>query len=267
MLRRRRTMAFAPGAYVFPGGSVDERDTDGGHGWSGPAPDEFAPLLGLPPGRAQAVVRAAVRETFEECGVLLAGADAGSVVGGTSGPDWAAERRALADGSTSLAGLLIRRGLVLRADLLRPWSRWITPEAEQRRYDTRFFVAALPDGQRAAAGTGEGDEADEAAWLRPDVAIAAAGAGQLVLLPPTAITLRELVAYPDVPAILSARRRIIPRQPEVVLIDGPDDGTAESEGTARPDGPDAHAGPDAQDGQEARAVLVIPDDLENGNDD
>ncbi|HLH58834.1 MAG TPA: NUDIX hydrolase [Streptosporangiaceae bacterium] len=244
MLRRRRTMAFAPGAYVFPGGSVDDRDVESGHGWSGPAPAQFAPLLGLPPGPAAALVRAAVRETFEECGVLLAGPSPDAVAAGTSGPSWEADRQALADGALSLAQLLIRRGLVLRADLLIPWSRWITPEAEQRRYDARFFVAALPAGQQARGGTGE---ADEAAWLRPAGAVEAAAAGRLALLPPTAITLRELAAYPDVPAILAARRRISPRRPRVVLAEGPGD-TGDVA---------------ARDGEEAAAVLVIPD-VEDG---
>lgn len=220
MLRRRQTMAFAPGAYVFPGGSVDQADSDGGHGWAGPPPGEFAGPLGLPPERAPVLIRAAVRETFEECGVLLAGPSADTVVTDTSGPDWQAERLALARGSLSLAELLTRRGLLLRADLLRPWSRWITPEAESRRYDARFFTALLPTAQRAMGGTGEGDEADEAAWLRPAAAIAAAEAGDLVLLPPTAMTLRELAACGDIAGILAARRRIIPRQPRVIFADG-----------------------------------------------
>src|SRR5262249_41888038 len=69
----------------------------------------------------------------------------------------------------SLAGALSGRGLALRADLLRPWAHWITPEAEPRRYDTRFFVAAVPAGQRARHVTGE---ADEASWLRPADALA-----------------------------------------------------------------------------------------------
>jgi 8-oxo-dGTP pyrophosphatase MutT (NUDIX family) len=217
MLRRLQTMAFAPGAYVFPGGSVDEADSDGGHGWAGPPAEHFAGPLGLPPDRAQALIRAAVRETFEECGVLLAGPSADAVVSDTSGEDWQADREALARGSRSLAELLTRRGLLLRADLLRPWSRWITPEAESRRYDTRFFTALLPRAQQAMGGTGE---ADEAAWLRPAGAIAAARTGDLVLLPPTAITLRELAACRDVAGILAARRRIIPRQPRVIFADG-----------------------------------------------
>jgi 8-oxo-dGTP pyrophosphatase MutT (NUDIX family) len=217
MLRRQRSMAFAPGAYVFPGGSVDDSDAAGGHGWAGPLPDQFAPALGLPAAGAQALIRAAVRETFEECGVLLAGPSADVAIEDTSGDEWAADRRALADGSLSLAELLLRRDLMLRSDLLFPWSRWITPEAEPRRYDTRFFVARLPEGQRAMGGTGE---SDEAAWLRPPAALAAADAGELMLLPPTAITLRELAAEPDVGALLAERRRIVPRRPVVTFTDG-----------------------------------------------
>jgi 8-oxo-dGTP pyrophosphatase MutT (NUDIX family) len=214
MLRRQRSMAFAAGAYVFPGGSVDASDAEGGHGWAGPLPDQFGPALGLSAAGAHALIRAAVRETFEECGVLLAGPSADTAVGDTSGDAWEAHRQALADGTLSLAQLLIRRGLVLRSDLLTPWSRWITPEAEPRRYDTRFFVALLPAGQRALGGTGE---SDQAAWLRPAAALAAADAGELMPLPPTAITLGELAAEPDVAALLATRRRIVPRRPVVTF--------------------------------------------------
>ena len=217
MLRRLQTMAFAPGAYVFPGGSVDAADSDGGHGWAGPPAGDFAGPLGLPPDRAPAMIRAAVRETFEECGILLAGPSADAVVDDTSGEDWQADRQALARGSLSLAELLTRRGLLLRADLLRPWSRWITPEPETRRFDARFFTALLPGTQQATGGTGE---ADEAAWLQPAAALTAAEAGKLALLPPTAITLRELAACRDVAGILAARRRIVARRPRVIFADG-----------------------------------------------
>jgi 8-oxo-dGTP pyrophosphatase MutT (NUDIX family) len=216
LLRRLGSMSFAPGAYVFPGGKVDERDAEGGHGWAGPSPDELAPPLGVPAAAAAALIRAAVRETFEECGVLLAGPSPDSVVTSVTGPDWAADADALSSGSLSLAELLIRRQLVLRADLLRPWSRWITPEAEPRRYDTRFFVATMPAGQLAAGGTGE---SDRAAWLPPAAALEAAEAGELAMLPPTRITLGELAAYPDIPAVMAANQPITPRRP-VVVLDG-----------------------------------------------
>ena len=125
---------------------------------------------------------------------------------------------------------------MLRGDLLTPWARWITPEAEPRRYDTRFFVARLPDGQRALGGTGE---SDEAAWLRPDAALAAAEAGDLVLLPPTAVTLQELAAHPEVAAMVGTRRQIVLRQPVITFTDGqawlviPDTGAPASPGAGR----------------------------------
>jgi 8-oxo-dGTP pyrophosphatase MutT (NUDIX family) len=214
LLRRLSSMAFAPGAYVFPGGKVDDRDAEGGHDWTGPSPDQLAPALGGPVAGATALIRAAVRETFEECGVLLAGPSADTVVAEMTGPEWAADRQGLAAGSMSLAELLVRRRLVLRGDLLRPWSRWITPEAEERRYDTRFFVATMPAAQQAEGGTGE---SDRAAWLRPAAAVAAAAAGELTLLPPTLITLEELAACSGVPAVMAAARPITPRRPVVIL--------------------------------------------------
>src|SRR5262249_56575259 len=97
---------------------------------------------------ARALVCAAVRETFEESGVLLAGPSPDSVVADTTGEDWEADRQALLDRSLSLAEMLGRRDLIVRSDLLRPWSPWITPAVQPRRFDARFFAAALPEGQR-----------------------------------------------------------------------------------------------------------------------
>ena len=156
MLRRRSSMAFAPGAYVFPGGSVDPADADEGIAWAGPDAAEWGRLLDAPAELARTLVCAAVRETFEESGVLLAGPDGGTVLATTGDEGWEADRKALLAGSLSLARLLRRRGLVLRSDLLRPWARWVTPVTEARRYDTRFFAAALPDGQHAAGPRGPG---------------------------------------------------------------------------------------------------------------
>ena len=213
MLRRTSSMAFAPGAYGFPGGSVDERDAHAGVAWAGPSAADWGRMLGAPPELAQALVCAAVRETFEESGVLLAGPDGGAVVAGTSGEDWESGRRALLAGSVSLAELLRRRGLVLRGDLLSPWSRWITPVTEERRYDTRFFTAALPAGQRARD---VGGEADATAWVEPGEALAAAGRGEISLLPPTAVTLAQLRECGQVSLVLAAERHITPLMPEVI---------------------------------------------------
>jgi hypothetical protein len=111
-------------------------------------------------------VAAAVRETFEESGVLLAGESPSSVVADVSGDDWEADRLALESRELSFADLLQRRGLVLRTDLLAAWTHWITPEFEPRRFDTRFFVAALPPGQRTRDIFGE---ADRVAWMETDL--------------------------------------------------------------------------------------------------
>ncbi|GII81209.1 hypothetical protein Sru01_61910 [Sphaerisporangium rufum] len=217
MLRRTATMAFAAGAYVFPGGSVDPRDADHGVAWAGPGPEEWGRIFGADPVTARGLVCAAVRETFEESGVLLAGPDPGTVVADTTGDDWEADREALIARELSLAEFLGRRGLVLRADLLRPWSHWITPEVERRRFDTRFFVAAMPPGQRTRD---VGGEADEVAWLRPEHALRRARDGAIFLLPPTLRVLTELAAYQDVATVLAGERRITARRPGVAEVDG-----------------------------------------------
>ncbi|MGH8834261.1 MAG: NUDIX hydrolase, partial [Actinomycetes bacterium] len=147
LIRRVRSMAFAGGMYAFPGGSVDPRDADHEVGWSGPTPAEWAARLGGTDAEARMLVCAAVRETFEESGVLLAGVSADTVVADVAGVDWERDRRALVDRDLAFSDFLCARGLVLRTDLLGLWAHWITPEFEERRYDTRFFLAALPAGQ------------------------------------------------------------------------------------------------------------------------
>jgi 8-oxo-dGTP pyrophosphatase MutT (NUDIX family) len=217
MLRRKSSMAFAPGAYAFPGGSVDARDADGQIAWSGPDAADWGQIFAAPPSLARALVCAAVRETFEESGVMLAGESAGSVIADTTSDDWEADRHALLDRSISLAELLNRRRLVLRADLLRPWARWITPVVEPRRFDTRFFAAALPAGQRTRD---VGGEASEVAWVNPDDALAAGRRGEIRLFPPTAVTLSELAACGDLDAVLTGPRDVAPIIPEVQLREG-----------------------------------------------
>lgn len=214
MVRRIPSMAFAPGAFVFPGGSVDARDAEADVDWAGPDESEWGQILGAPAGTARAIVCAAVRETFEESGVLLAGPTAGTVLAATAGPEWERDRRALLEGSLSLAGLLRRRRLVIRSDLLWPWSRWITPVTEARRYDTRFFAAALPGGQRAR---NVGGEADHAAWVEPGEALAASRRREVTLLPPTAVSLAELRDRGAPDLVLAAPRRLIPLMPEVSM--------------------------------------------------
>ncbi|MEU9357279.1 NUDIX hydrolase [Streptomyces sp. NPDC048301] len=190
MLRRRTSMAFAGGAYAYPGGGVDPRDDDQLVRWAGPSLETWAERLGVATAaEAQAVVCAAVRETYEEAGVLLAGPTAESVVCDTTGADWEADREALVAHELSFAGFLDRRGLVLRSDLLAAWARWITPAFEPRRYDTWFFVAALPEGQHTLKTSGE---ADRTVWIRPSEATDGYDRGELLMMPPTVATLRAL---------------------------------------------------------------------------
>lgn len=217
MLRRVSSMAFAPGAYVFPGGSVDARDGERHTRWAGPSPQEWGRAFGADAKLARELVCAAVRETFEESLVLLAGATAESVVDDTRGEDWEADRQALLDRSQSFAEFLDRRGLVLRSDLMRPWAHWITPAVEPKRYDTRFFVAAIPEGQRAGDVS---TEADRVAWVRPAEAVEKARHGEWPMLPPTVATLAELAEYGSVAQVLAARRQIVVYEPTAQIIDG-----------------------------------------------
>lgn len=131
MLRRRASMAFAGGAYAYPGGGVDPRDEEHQVGWAGPSQEEWAARLGTDPRTAQAIVCGAVRETFEEAGVLLAGQTPDEIVGDTTGDDWEADRLALVARELSFAEFLDRRGLRLRSDLLGAWARWITPSSSR----------------------------------------------------------------------------------------------------------------------------------------
>ncbi|MFJ5260951.1 NUDIX hydrolase [Streptomyces sp. NPDC088387] len=219
MLRRRASMAFAGGAYAYPGGGVDPRDDDQQIRWAGPTRAWWADRLGVDETRAQAIVCAAVRETYEEAGVLLAGPDPESVVGDTTGDDWEADRAALVAREESFAEFLDRRGLVLRSDLLGAWTRWITPEFEPRRYDTWFFVAALPAGQRTRNAS---TEADRTVWIAPAEAAVGYDRGDLLMMPPTIATLRQLAPYGTAADALAAAagRDLTPVLAEARLEDG-----------------------------------------------
>jgi 8-oxo-dGTP pyrophosphatase MutT (NUDIX family) len=203
LLQRATTMSFAGGRYAFPGGRVDPRDSDASVAWAGPSAEEWGERFGCSAGEARALVCAAVREMFEETGVLFAGHSPTSVVESTADDDWEADRRALETRELSLSELLSRRSLVLRTDLLAGWSRWITPEFEPRRYDTAFFVAALPPGQHARDVSGE---ADTTVWVPAAQAVADHAAGKVAMLPPTITTLDQLARYPSAATALAAAR-------------------------------------------------------------
>jgi 8-oxo-dGTP pyrophosphatase MutT (NUDIX family) len=201
LLRRQTSMAFAGGMCVFPGGGVDPRDFDTAVAWSGPSPAEWASRLLTSPEMARSLVCAAVRETFEESGVLLAGTSASDVVADTTGDDWEADRQALEARELSFTAFLERRGLVLRSDLLGAWAAWCTPEFEPRRFRTWFFVAALPPGQRTRDVS---SESSSVTWLPALGACDAVDARELGMMPPTYVTCLEVGQYADPDAVLAA---------------------------------------------------------------
>lgn len=205
MLRRRRSMAFAGGMYAFPGGGVDPRDAGDDVPWAGPDAGAWAADLATTPEQARAFVCAAVRETFEECGVLLAGEGPESTVCAVDGEEWETERQRLLSRELAMSDLLRQRGLVLRSDLLRPWAHWTTPVHEPRRFDTRFMIAVMPEGQDARH---VGGEADESGWWDPREVLDRFARGEALMLPPTIVTVEEVAAAPDAATLWAQARRI-----------------------------------------------------------
>jgi len=219
LLRRQTSMAFAGGMCVFPGGGVDPRDFDDelvDRGlWAGPSPAEWASRLGCDEPKARALVCAAVRETFEESGVLLAGAGPDSVVADTTGDDWEADRVALESREVSLTAFLEKRSLVLRTDLLGAWSGWLTPVFEPRRYRTWFFVARLPEGQVTRDVS---SESSSVMWAGAMDAVEQVEQQEMLMMPPTWLTCLDVAQHADPDAVLAEARtrRVEMYTPEVV---------------------------------------------------
>ena len=168
-MRRHSAMDFVAGVMVFPGGGVDDRDRNADVAWFGPDATGGRDRFGVEPDLAEALVCAAARETFEESGVLFAGPadDPDGIVGDAS--IYRESRLALADQLAVVRGVPAPREPGAAADLLRPWANWVTPKEERtRRYDTYFFVGALPEGQRA---DGDNTETDRADWITPSEAL------------------------------------------------------------------------------------------------
>lgn len=189
LLTRVAQMAFAAGMTVFPGGRVDPADAE--LPWAGTPVEDYAARLACPPERARALVGAAVRETFEETGVLLC----------VPAGDLRASRAEVEAGRISFGDLLREHGLAADASALRPWARWITPEGESRRYDTTFFVAALPPGAEPADLT---SESVHAGWLAVAGALAQRERRERRMMPPTLSVLRAIGEHPTVAAVLAA---------------------------------------------------------------
>ncbi|MDD7966522.1 NUDIX hydrolase [Actinomycetospora lemnae] len=197
LLERAGEMAFAGGVSVFPGGGLDAADREA---LAAGLVDEAtaaatARSWATTPEGAAALLACAVRETFEETGVLLAG---------TRPSDGARER--LTAREIGLRDVLPR----LDAERLRPWARWITPEGMPRRYDTAFFLATVPEGQEPDGAT---TEAVGAGWCAPAQALREWEDGARALMPPTWAVLSELADAPDTVTLLD---RATGRRPEPV---------------------------------------------------
>lgn len=180
-LHRHAQMAFAAGVAVFPGGGVDPRDHVPPEWWVGPGVEVWSRRLGVSPKLAAGLITAAVRETFEETGVLLAGTRSGGLVAETDAADWELDREALVAGDAGLSEVLQRRDLVLDSGLLTPWACWVTPAGIPRRYRTWFFLAEVPPGQEARDVS---TESEGAGWWSVRRALSSSHRGDLVLWPP-----------------------------------------------------------------------------------
>jgi 8-oxo-dGTP pyrophosphatase MutT (NUDIX family) len=212
MLCRHRQSGFMGGAHVFPGGKVDPSDND--PGWRAKI-DRSAKDLSEQLGETDADVGlgllvAAVRETFEEAGILLASTSVGA--------DLAEARQRLHDGAAFL-DLADELDMEIRSAALTPYARWITPKMESRRFDTRFYIAVAPEDQSARH---DGTETTSALWLRPPRAIAEMFESRIKLAPPTVRTLQWLADFDDANSVIAdalSRKPPLVR-PEIVTGDG-----------------------------------------------
>lgn len=224
MLRRNLNSDFVGGAYVFPGGAVDpeDREVDLEAICVGRTDADASRRLGIDAGGLAYWV-AAIRESFEEAGVLLAyGAD-GSIVDldeASSVDRWAVHRKAVDDGSLRLVDLCAAEGLRLAVDGMHYFGHWITPEGAPRRYDTRFFLAAAPENQTPLH---DDHEVIANEWLRPADGIARVEAGELTMMPPTIASLRAISRFATAADALAAATEItdVPTiLPRVIAVDG-----------------------------------------------
>ena len=190
-----------PNLHVFPGGKVDGGDHGLGHLCRDLTDADASSALGLAEGGLRYWVTA-IRECFEECGVLLAYRDGALFQPRDDAEEtrFDAYRNQLIGGSVDLPELARREGLVLATDRIHYFSHWITPESAPARFDTRFFVAAMPPGQRAQ---GHLRETVAGLWITPAQALAAYDEGRWQMIHPTLTTLRTAARYDTVPALVA----------------------------------------------------------------
>ena len=210
MLQRTMSAVFAKGMYVFPGGRVDAADdTSELQSVCDDLSDaEASAILGVPSG-GLAFWIAAIRECFEEAGVLLARPEGGShpirFDDEASAERFAHARHHVHDASLSLVELCRREQLRLITNSMYYVSHWITPVGEPRRFDTRFFLAPMPEGQEPLH---DDRETINSLWVTPEDALERSTRGELVMLPPTTRNLEFLAAHDTTAGALDAARSI-----------------------------------------------------------
>jgi len=210
LLKRNPRSGFFPGNYVFPGGGVGSLDSDGDF-WR-------ARLDGAVDKIGEDILPfyvSAIRETFEEAGVLLGGATGES-------SEWFENicRRRMSDDLAEgwFKDSVLNRCCLPDFSLLFPWSHWITPEAMPRRFDTRFFVSFMPQGQVCSP---DSKETVHGIWIRPEEALLSNLQGEIPLSPPTMVTLHQLLAYKELnhfKSVLEARNWGEPILPRLVRL-------------------------------------------------
>lgn len=198
LLRRHARSGFAADRWVFPGGAVDSGDrTLATDRWTGVDPDALASRFGDQPPDVLGFHVTAVRETFEESGLLVGGPARLPVRARAAGRAECAR----AGTAEAFAAWLAREDIRLDLAHLTYLSRWVTPRGQPKRYDACFFLVAVPRGQRAAH---DGVELTDSDWVRPAEALERKAAGTMALMPPTEHTLRWLRGYHDARSALSS---------------------------------------------------------------
>ncbi len=215
MMVRHYEIDFNSGALVFPGGSVDKGDQE-----IIARPELYCGGEGLD-AAALSFRIAAIRETFEESGILLARApESKALVDARRAAEVAASSRAaLAEGKTTFLNVLADNAMLLALDELVPYAHWITPEGMPKRFDTWFFLAAAPPEQ---VGAHDGKESTDSIWLSPREALAGGESGRFKLPFPTTRNLIKLGKQPNVNAALdeSRGRKVVTVMPVMTRLNG-----------------------------------------------
>ena len=211
LMRRHRDQEFMGGAFVFPGGKLDQGDCDPAlisyaRGFKAVEAKRRLQATDLPEEKALGLFFAALRETFEEAGVLLAYDPSGQLIdlaeGETAGR-FAEYRLQLHQNRLSLRELAERERLQYALDLLTPYAHWVTPEIESKRFSTRFFLARQPAEQLPSHDT---VEMTKSQWITPSEAIERQRAGQILLMPPTLKTVEELNEFESLGELFQTAR-------------------------------------------------------------